>query len=303
MSSPAPLPLRAGDVRRQFARRGELADARFFYDEIATRMDQRLGYIRLAPQSLLDAGCGTGANLPALRARYPQAGYTGLDHCAPLLDIARRKHAASGPLGWLKQLGKRKPPVQFVQADLARTELPAESLDLVWSSLALHWHPEPHAVLAEWRRVLRVDGLAMFSWLGPGTLKELRQALADAKLATATPAFVDMHDFGDLLVESGFADPVMDQETITLTYRDPVKLLADVRALGGNPAAARRPGLASRAWRQRLLDALEAQRNADGLIVLSMEVSYGHAWRAAARRSAPHETTLSVSAIKRAARP
>ena len=67
--------------------------------------------------------------------------------------------------------------------------------------------------------MLKVGGLAMFSCLGPATLRELRQALADAGLRTATPSFVDMHDFGDLLVENGFADPVMDQEILTLTYR------------------------------------------------------------------------------------
>lgn len=131
---------------------------------------------------------------------------------------------------------------------------------------------------------------------GPGTLRELRQALTDAGLDTATPGFVDMHDFGDLLVENGFADPVMDQETLTLTYATPQKLLEDVRALGGNPARARRAGLATPAWRARLCAALEAQRGADGRIPLTIEVAYGHAWRAASHRAAG-ETRLSLSAI------
>jgi malonyl-CoA O-methyltransferase len=152
-------------------------------------------------------------------------------------------------------------------------------------------------VLAEWRRILKVGGLAMFSCLGPATLRELRQALADAGLRTATPAFVDMHDFGDLLVENGFADPVMDQEILTLTYRTPEKLLQDVRALGGNPAAGRRGGLVGRDWRDRLCAALEAQRRPDGVIALSIEVADGHAWRAATHRGVAGETRLSVSAI------
>ncbi|WP_154403177.1 methyltransferase domain-containing protein, partial [Bordetella pertussis] len=157
-----------------------------------------------------------------------------------------------GVAAWLGRLAQRgKPAVSFVRADLAASGLPPEQLDLVWSNLALHWHPEPHAVLAEWRRILKVGGLAMFSCLGPGTLRELREALADAGLRTATPTFVDMHDFGDLLVENGFADPVMDQETLTLTYETPQRLLEDVRALGGNPARDRRAGLAGRAWLDR----------------------------------------------------
>jgi malonyl-CoA O-methyltransferase len=106
-----------------------------------------------------------------------------------------------------------------------------------------------------------------------------------------------MHDFGDLLVENGFADPVMDQETLTFTYQTPARLLEDVRALGGNPAADRKASLATPAWRDRLCTALEDQRRPDGTIALTVEVAYGHAWRAAVRRAAPGETRLSISAI------
>src|SRR5690606_985116 len=294
-ATPPTLPLVPAHVVQQFARRGDLAEAQFLYGEVARRMLGRLQYIRLRPAAMLDAGCGAGDNLPLLRGRYPEAAYLGLDACEPLLAHARKRHAAGGVAQWLgKLVGRGGDGPRFVRGDLADTGLAAESLDLVWSNLALHWHPEPHAALAEWRRVLKVGGLAMFSCLGPGTLRELRQAVDDAGLRTATPSFVDMHDFGDLLVENGFADPVMDQETLTLTYRSSQRLLEDVRALGGNPARDRRRGLAGRAWRDRLCAALEAQRNADGVIPLSIEVAYGHAWRAAARRAAPGETRLSV---------
>lgn len=299
MSTTAPrLPLDPRHVMLQFSRRGELAEGRFLYDEIAARMDERLRYIRVTPNALMDAGSGAGHALPLLQARYPQASYTGVDHSAPVLALARARHAPGSFRTWLDTLRRRDTAPRFVQADMAATGLPPESLELVWSNLALHWHPQPDAVLAEWRRVLKIGGLAMFSWLGPGTFLELRQALADAGLKTATPAFVDMHDFGDQLVENGFADPVMDQETLTLTYETPERLLQDVRALGGNPAIGRRAGLPGRQWLQDLKDALAAQRGADGRISLSVEVSYGHAWRAAARQVGG-ETRLSVSAIGR----
>lgn len=292
------LPLSSAHVARQFARRGDLSAAQFLYGEIATRMMGRLNYIRVAPATLLDAGCGTGANLPLLHEKYPQAAYTGLDHVGPLLAQARKQHG-TGPMRALlgKMTGKSVQAPRFIEADLAQTGLDAESMDLVWSNMALHWHPRPHDVLAEWRRVLKTGALAMFSCLGPTTLIELRDALVSAGLQTQTPLFVDMHDFGDLLIEKGFADPVMDQEILTLTYRTPEKLLEDVRALGGNPSLDRRAALTGKSWRTRLLHALEAQRGEDGLIKLSIEVAYGHAWRAGSRRSSATETRLSVDAI------
>lgn len=282
MSLPPSLPIDARHVALQFGRRRPLDAAQFLYGEIAQRMLQRLSYIRLAPANVLDAGCGAGHAIEPLRARYPGMNYTGLDACAPLLDAARERYAAK-PSFWQKLRNKPSPPVHFMQADLAGTGLPAEQIDLVWSNMALHWHAEPHRVLAEWRRILRPEGLAMYSCLGPGSLIELRQAVADAQLDTAAMEFVDMHDFGDLMLMNGFADPVMDQEILTLTYRTPEKLLEDIKALGGNASANRRKGLAGRAWRQRLADALNAQRNMDGTIHLTLEVAYGHAWRTNAK--------------------
>jgi len=291
------LPLCAAHVAQQFARRGDLSAARFLYDEVAQRMAERLRVIRLQPQTLLDAGCGAGHGLALLRQRYPDVTYTGLDHCAALLGIAARRHRPAR--AWLRRLAGKAPPApHFILGDLAHTQLAAESQDLVWSNLALHWHAQPHAVLSEWRRILKVGALAMFSWFGPGTLRELRLAAAQADLRTTTPSFVDMHDFGDLLLAQGYADPVMDQEVLTLTYSTPQRLLEDVRALGGNPAQGRRAGLLGRAGLARLQAALEAQRNAQGVIALTIEVAYGHAWRAATHRLASGEVRLAASAIK-----
>ena len=93
------LPIVSADVPRQFARRGDLSEAQFLYGEVARRMLGRLQYIRLAPQAMLDAGCGAGDNLPLLRERYPDAAYTGLDNCEPLLAAAR---SATRRAGWAR---------------------------------------------------------------------------------------------------------------------------------------------------------------------------------------------------------
>src|SRR5690606_24191286 len=235
MSQPPSLRISPAHVRRQFARRSPLDAAQFLYGEIAQRMLQRLSYIRVSPVTILDAGCGAGHALEPLRARYANLDYTGLDDCSALLDVARGRYMAK-PGFWQKLRNKPTPPLQFIRADLASSGLAPESVDLVWSNMALHWHPEPHDVLSEWRRILKPGALAMFSCLSPGSLAQLRNAIDQAGLQTATPEFVDMHDFGDLLIERGFADPVMDQELLTLTYQTPQKLLEDMRILGGNPS-------------------------------------------------------------------
>lgn len=298
VSDPPSLSIDASHVRRQFDRRAPLDGAQFLYGEVAQRLLQRLSLIRAIPAAILDAGCGAGHALEPLRARYPKAAYTGLDASPELLDVARQRHAGQ-PSFWQKLRNQPTLPAAFQQGDLADTGLPPSSVDLVWSNMALHWHPLPHRVLAEWRRLLRSGGLAMFSSLGPGSLRELRHAAATAGLRTATLPLVDMHDFGDLLLEHGYADPVMDQEILTLTYRQPETLLQDLRLLGGNPNPERRDGLKGRRWREALLAALEAQRDEDGTIHLSMEIAYGHAWRADSYRTSGGETRISLDAIRR----
>ena len=302
MSTPTTLPISTAHVARQFSRRADLSAAQFLYGEIAQRMAQRLRLIRLTPAIMLDAGCGAAQQFSLLHERYPQARYVGQDHNPDLLAYAKKyvRPFLPGPvLNWLNKQRGIDSKVAWIHSDLSATGLPPESLDLVWSNLALHWHPAPHEVLAEWGRILKLNGLVFFSCFGPATMQELRSALKTAGLQTATPSFVDMHDFGDLLIEKGFADPVMDQEVLTLTYPNAEKLLADVRALGGNPALGRKAGLAGKAWRKKLIDALESQRNADGTIHLTIEVAYGHAWRIGTLQTTPGETRISVSAIQR----
>jgi len=275
-----------------------MSEAQFLYGEIADRMLDRLKLIRMQPSTILDAGCGAGRGIDILRQRYPLARIIGQDFNQKALAIARQRH----PTGWRGQLQKllgQTASFEWCDGDLAKSGLAAESVDLVWSNLALHWHPAPHDVLQEWSRIIKLNGLAFFSCFGPATLKEVREALVSARLKTQTPSFVDMHDFGDLLVEKGFGDPVMDQETLTLTYQSAERLLQDVRALGGNPCIERRASLVSRSWRAKLLAALEEQRKSDGLIHLSIEVAYGHAWRLGHRQQGHGETYVSVSSIKR----
>jgi malonyl-CoA O-methyltransferase len=185
-----------------------------------------------------------------------------------------------------------KTGIDLLCGDFGNLPFGPNSVDLVWSNLALHWHPQPDRVFAEWRRVLKVEGLLMFSNFGPDSLRELRAAFAEVDEHPRVLPFVDMHDFGDQLVEAGFSTPVMDMEVITVTYDTAPALLADVRALGGNPLATRQRGLMGRSGGQRLQAALERGRRADGKLALTFEVIYGHAFRPAPRVTAAGEAIV-----------
>ncbi|MEQ5840821.1 methyltransferase domain-containing protein [Paraburkholderia acidicola] len=285
-------------LRRIFDRRAAtFDDVAFLPREIAQRMRERLDYIKINPASVLDAGCGAGEDLPALRERFPEAPVFGTDLSHAMLS--RALDHDGGDTSWRRflpasigrALGTRGP--RFAQADFSALPFVAGAFEFVWSNLALHWHSRPDLVFPEWQRVLKVNGLLMFSTLGPDTLKELRSAYAQVDAAHGLGArahvidFVDMHDLGDMLVESGFEIPVMDQETLTITYRSPESLLADVRRWGAYPFVRDDASpQAARRLHRALLAALEARRGPDGTIALTFEVIYGHAWKAVPRTTA-----------------
>ena len=286
-------------VRRLFAAPERVAESDFLRREISGRMLERLELIKIQPRKLLDAGCGEGADLGLLGQMYHDAELIGLDASLPSLFRAHARHRAALSSvhrllsRWFRAPIKRAPAgLHLAAGDFAQLPLPSNSLDLIWSNLALHWHSQPDRVFVEWRRVLSTDGLLMFSCFGPDTFKELRAAFADADAAHHALSFVDMHDFGDMLVNAGYATPVMDMELITVTYDNPRKLLSDVRAWGGNPHTGRRKGLMGKnAW-QAVIRSLENQRRSDGKIGLTFEVIYGHAFRPVSRSTSAGEAIV-----------
>ncbi len=303
----ASAPIDLACVRQSFARPQRVIDSQFLRREVAQRMHERLALVRLAPEWIADAGCGEGADLPALQTRFPDARIIGLDAAPAMLAVARDQHAGAMSsvnrllTKWLPETiraGRPDAPM-LVAGNFARLPLAGNAVDLVWSNLALHWHPQPDQVFAEWRRVLRTDGLLMFSCFGPDTFKEVRAAFSAVDAAPHTLPFVDMHDFGDLLIHAGFSTPVMDMETITVTYASADKLLADVRACGGNPLANRRRGLTGVTEWRRMQAALEQGRGPDGRIGLTFEIIYGHAFRPVQRTTASGEAIIRLDLRKK----
>jgi malonyl-CoA O-methyltransferase len=273
-------------ARRSFDRAAPGYDAvAVLQREIGNRLLERLDYVRLAPKSILDLGCGTGQAIAPLMRRYPKARLIALDFAAGMLRLARRRGT------WLKR-------PWCVCADAETLPLADQCVDLVVSNATLQWCNDLDRTFRELLRILSPGGLLMFTSFGPDTLMELRAAWATVDGHAHVSPFADMHEVGDGLVRARFADPVMDAERIILTYVQVRDLMRDLKVLGASNATAARPrGLTG----PRRLAAVEAAYEAyrrDGRLPATYEVVYGHAW-APVQRPVEGGVAIPVSAIAR----
>jgi len=260
-------------VRRAFSRAALQYDAAAVMQrEVCRRMLERLDYIKQKPARVLDVGSGTGWGTRQLGERYPTAHIVALDMAIGML------HAARGTSSWWSKLFSTK-ATPYVCGDMEALPVKSQSMDMVWSNFALQWCNDLPATFVELQRVLKVDGLLMFSTFGPDTLKELRSAFQGVDGHNHLNRFADMHDIGDMLVAAGFGDPVMDMEYITLTYSDVKSVMQDLRSIGAhNATAGRATGMMGKnAW-NRVLENYERLRR-DGKLPATFEVIYGHAWK------------------------
>ncbi len=268
-------------VRRAFDRAASSYDqAAVLQHEICERMLSRLDYIKFVPDAVLDVGSGTGYGNSKLRLRYP-------DTQLLALDIALAMHFQARPNipGWKKWLPNFSKQTDYICGDVEQLPLTDNCVDLVWSNLALQWCNNLEQTFSEIHRVLRINGLFMFSTFGPDTLKELRQAFSHADDYHHVNRFIDMHDIGDLLVHNGFATPVMDMEYITLTYAEVIDVMRDLKAIGAhNVTKGRRRGLMGKNIWQQSIRQYETLRQA-GKLPATFEIIYGHAWKPQPRTS------------------
>jgi len=261
-------------VRRAFEHAAPGYDAAaVLQHEICARMLERLEYVKYEPRAILDAGSGTGNALAKLRLRFPRVPLIALDIALAMLVRARAR------LPWWKNIPGVRKPVYLLCADLERLPLASECVDLVWCNLALQWVNDLPHTFGEMQRVLAPGGLLMFSTFGPDTLKELRAAYENTVGRTHVNRFVDMHDIGDMLIERGFADPVMDMEPFTLTYTDARTLMRDLKSIGAHNVTHGRPGaLSGKSLLQTVERRYEVLR-VNGRLPATFEVVYGHAWK------------------------
>jgi malonyl-CoA O-methyltransferase len=261
----------------------------WLHEEVGRRMEDRLQWIRLQPQVWADwEPVRGGLQAHALVSRrYPDS--------ACFVAAARTQQAQTAiktvATPWWRRLGK--------PAATVGPALPDDAAQMLWANMALHMAADPQALIRDWHRALSTDGFLMFSCLGPDSLRELRALYQSLGWGPPAHEFTDMHDWGDMLVHAGFAEPVMDMERITLTWESPQRLLDELRELGTNLHPARFQGLRGRGWKARLEEALTtALRGPDGRLALTFEIIYGHALKPAPRLKMSAESAVSLKDMR-----
>lgn len=264
----------------------------WLHEEVARRMAQRLQWMARAPEHWLHWAPWSGGmqGHTLVQQQFAQARWQLHDSNAQALERAR--------------LALRTPWWNLPQRRRQGTEAIADQTGMVWANMALHTSEDPVALLRQWHQALRVDGFVMFSCLGPDTLRELRPLYAAQGWGEPSHGYTDMHDWGDLLVQCGFAEPVMDMERITLSYSSPEAALDELRTLGRNLHAHRFAALRTPRWRKQLLQALQglASGTPSQRLELTFEVVYGHAFKPAPRMPVAARTEIGLDQMRAALR-
>ena len=268
----------------------------WLHEEVGRRMEGRLQWIKLVPDAWADwepTRGGMGVH-HQVAARYARA------TCYVVEPTPERVRCAQDALRkpWWDQARWTAPAPRFEAP-------PDAAVQMLWANMALHMAGDPQQDIVRWHRALAPDGFLMFSCLGPDTLRELRDLYQTRGWLPPAHEFTDMHDWGDMLVHAGFAEPVMDMERITLTFETAPRLLEELRGLGRNLHSGRFGALRGRGWHQQLLQALPtlAGRAAQpGPLPLTFEIIYGHAFKAPPRLPVQGEAVMSLDDMRQALR-
>ena len=277
MSAPPRLFNRALLKRRLDRAAAGYGDADFLKRRVALDMVQRLEPIMRDFPRAVDLSARTGAFARAV-AGSDLAGRIGLLVEADLSEPMLRGRA--GP--------------RLVLDDERLPFAPA-SLDLVVSTLGLHWTNDVVGALIQIRLALKPDGLLVAALLGGETLTELRQSLIAAEVELTGGAgqrvspFADPADAASLLQRAGYALPVADVDRVCVRYAHPLKLMADLRQMGETGVLAdRHPRALTRQVLGRACE-IYAQRFADpdGRVRASFEILTLTGWAPHASQQQP----------------
>lgn len=238
--------------------------------EIEQRLLDRLSFIRLRPSLILDLGAATGDLSIQLQRQYSDAQVIALDFAERRLQCLNSKSESPIPLD--------KMPVPCC-ADALQLPFQEASVDLAIAHLLLPEIGSIDQFFAEVRRVLAPGGVFLFTTVGPDTLRELRESWRRQDSPLPEAGFPDMHDVGDLLLASGFHDPVMETERLTITYPSVRNLLLELKNMGQLSVFSGYKGLLHPRWLAAMEYAYEnTYRTEDQRIPASLELVYGLGW-------------------------
>lgn len=223
--------------------------------EASQGLMERLSWLTMQPQHIVELGSGVGALTKLLLEQYTTADVLAIDLSEPMLNFI-----------------PAHPRLSKLQTDVRTLSLQLQSTDMLLCNLLLSWLDDPRQILQRWQSFLRPHGVIAFSMLGLDTLKNTRELFGEIVL----PHLIDMHDVGDMLLQLGFLEPVLDVEYYTITYRDPYKMFAELQASG--------------MVAQHLQLKNPPPANANGMWEVTYEVIYAHAFASAQQEFAAKNT-------------
>ena len=253
--------LQKKDVAASFSRAATVYDsAAQLQREVGEQLLTFLDRYQEAPGIVLDLGCGTGHFCAELKNHFPQAQYLGLDLAAGMVEYARSRCDEA---------------CYWMVADAEALPLASESVDVVFSSLAVQWCYRPEHLFAELSRVLRPGGLCVFTSLGPDTLCELRNAWATVDSHQHVNTFLPTADLVAAAERVPAIEMTLQRSAFRMEYERVRELLDELKALGAHNMNRSRPaGLTSRRSLQGMLQAYECVR-ANGLLPATYDVIFG----------------------------
>jgi malonyl-CoA O-methyltransferase len=254
--------------------------------EIGQRLDECLAFMRINPQRILDLGAATGYTSGLLAKRYPVAQVIAVDFAQQML-LHIPKSSAS------------KTHLQRICADAEKLPFMAHSFDLIVSNLMLPWCFDLPPIFQQVSQALKPGGLFLFSTFGPDTLYELGVSWAAVDDMPHVHPCYDLHDMGDIMLKAGLVDPVINQEILTLSYKSPQALFADLKGTGSqNMLHQQRPGLTGKTRWQQFLRNYQEYRDDNGRIPAKFEIVYGHAWRSTRTVATGNTVLVPIHQIK-----
>ena len=262
--------------------------------QIADSMLTRMDVMTITPKTILEIGSATAYASRQLEKKFKKAQVFSLDFSANMLKQAKKQK---------KFFSKQ----QFVLADANRLPFKDNSMDMIFSNLLLHWLDDINSSMKEWQRVLKPEGVLMFSCFGPDTLQELRQSFTAIDDAPHVHQFLDMHDIGDAVFHAGFVNPVFDVEYFQLTYKNLKQLFKELKQSGyQNQEKQRHKGLMGKEAFAKLQKAYKHYVIEDNVYPASYEIIYGHGWgseKQMHKQVDVSEHTIPISNIRRGKRP